>query len=152
MLTDGVVMEASLARLVFGLTPINSREMIYFGDKDFNKILTVWDRDTRLAKENKEDVILKVDIEYQFVGIDTRPAGGFVAVFQPRFLVNRSDMKWESIIFEKGRDEFYDELVKIIRRDVVELDIPDIVEIKTAWISMIPRKLVDGNPVWMIRT
>lgn len=151
MLNDSVVMEASLARLVFGLTPINSREMIYFGDKDFNQLLTIWDRDTRLAKENKEDVILKVDIKYQFVGIDTRPNGGFVAVFQPMFLVNRSDMKWESVIFEKGRDEFYNDLVKIIRRDVVELDIPDIVEITTAWISVIPGKLVEGNPVWMIK-
>lgn len=151
MLNDGVVMEAKLARLVFGLTPVTSRETINFGDKDFNHLLTIWDKDTRLSRENKEGVVLRIDIEYQFVGIDTRPSGGFVAVFQPRFLVNRSDMKWESITFEKGREEIFDDLVKIFKRDVVEFDIPDIVEIKTAWISVIPGKLVERDSVWIMK-
>ena len=104
-----------------------------------------------MLEVKKEDLVLKVDIEYQFVEIDTRPNGGFVAVFQPRFIVNRSDMNWESIIFEKGREKFYDDLVKIIQRDVVEIDIPDIEEIKTQWISVIPGKLVDAGSVWRIR-
>lgn len=151
MLNDAVVMEVSLARLVFGLTPVTSRETINFGDNDFNQLLIIWEKDTRLSKENKQDVVLRIDIEYQFVGIDARPSGGFVAVFQPRFLVSRSDMKWESIIFEKGREGFYDDLVKMLRRDVVEFDIPDIVEIKTAWISVLPGKLVERDSVWIMK-
>ena len=150
MLNSNVGMETSLAKLVFGLTPIQVSKILAYQDKDFQQVLGLMEKKDRDPEICAVDVTIKIVIGYNFEGIDCKQNGGFVAVFKPEFTLWRSDQTWRGLGFWKD-DPRPIELMEITQCGVVEFDIPDIEEVKTAWISVIPGKLVEGNPVWMIR-
>lgn len=151
MLKDNVVMEAKLGRLVFGLTPGTINKKYNIHDTCFSLILAIWNDDSRVSNTKVETVEINIEVEYRFVGIDKRPNDGFVSLYEPRFSVKRSDLNWESVTFQKDREDFYDDLLKITDCYVVEADIPDIEEIKTLWIAGITGNLVERDLVWMMK-
>jgi len=145
-----VLMEASLGRLVFGLTPEKTNKKLTYQDKYFHQVLGTWEKIYPSSITKVTDIILRIETTYQFKGLDKRPSGGYIAVFRPDFWIYRSDRDF-GIGFQ-GMDPRLDELIEITQCKVVEADIPDIGEMKTLRITGLGSdNLVEGDSVWRIR-
>jgi|GEM_PF-5052208 len=139
-------MEDELARLISGLKPETEIMSFASEDKWFQQILGMAATQGLLSEVEK--ITFEVQTHYEFDSLKNFSRGGFVAVFLPRFyIILIEDGKRNDFTVRNPR--YYNDLVEITEKPIVETDIPDVEEVGVCTLDFFCNTLEKGK-IWRL--
>ena len=123
MISQPIIMEEALGKLVWGLIPERTTKSFTSQDKWFFRILGMATKEG--LHSDVSSLTFKVLTWYEFDSFKKLPNGGFVAVYIPRFCITLIEDKLKKN-WQERQGRYYDDLMEITGNFVVEKDIQDI--------------------------